>query len=113
MLVIPGICARLINTPMFYYQSWPDTQSALCFKVRFKVNEFTRFTFYPVTGWHIGPLSEHRALVLQFGYLDPTASREQPPQETLFFGLTIEMAKELVSNLSDQIDYAEKNGAKH
>ena len=77
------------------------------------MNEFNRFTFYPVTGWHIGPLSGHQALVLQFGYVDPQASPEQPMRETCFFGLTIEMAKALVSNLAEQIEYAENNVAKH
>ncbi|MDH2067424.1 hypothetical protein [Pantoea sp. GD03673] len=77
------------------------------------MNEFTRFTFYPVTGWHIGPLNGHQALVLQFGYVDPAATQEQPLQETLFFGLTIEMAKALVSSLSEQIDIAEKKGSRH
>lgn len=77
------------------------------------MNEFNRFTFYPVTGWHIGPLDGHQALVLQFGYVDPEASPEQPLQETRFFGLTIEMAKALVSHLAEQIEYAGKNGAEH
>jgi len=77
------------------------------------VNEFNRFTFYPVTGWHIGPLSGHEALVLQFGYIDPDAPAEQRLQETLFFGLTIEMAKELMGNLSEHIDLAEKNRSGH
>ncbi|ADO08666.1 hypothetical protein Pvag_0454 [Pantoea vagans C9-1] len=98
---------------MFYYQSWPDPNQRYACIVRIKVNEFNRFIFYPVTGWHIGPLSNHKALVLQFSYLDPEASREQAPQETLFLGLTIEMAKKLVSNLSEQIEYAENNVAKH
>lgn len=77
------------------------------------MNELNCFTFYPVTGWHIGPLSGHQALVLQFGYVDPQASPEQPMRETRFFGLTIEMAKALVSNLAEQIEYAENNVAKH
>jgi len=77
------------------------------------VNEFTRFTFYPVTGWHIGPLNTHQGLVLKFGYIDPDAPREQGPQETLFMGLTLEMAKTLVTNLSEHIEYAEKNGLRH
>ncbi|KAA5932297.1 hypothetical protein F3I27_11470 [Pantoea sp. Bo_2] len=77
------------------------------------MNEFNRFTFYPVTGWHIGPLSGHGALVLQFGYLDPHAPRERSAQESLFFGLTIEMAKELVSTLTTHINDIEKNGTPH
>lgn len=77
------------------------------------MNEFNRFTFYPVTGWHIGPLSGHQALVLQFGYIDPEAPRHQDPQQTLFFGLTIEMAKKLMNNLSEHIDYAEKHSDRH
>ncbi|WP_336747942.1 hypothetical protein [Pantoea vagans] len=77
------------------------------------MNEFNRFTFYPVTGWNIGPLKSHRALVLKFGYIDPDAPREQGPQETLFLGLTLEMAKKLVINLSEHIDYAEKSGNEH
>lgn len=72
-----------------------------------------RFTFYPVTGWHIGPLSDYQSLVLQFGYFDPDTPRAQRPQESLFFGLAVEMAKQLVINLSEHIDYAEKNGAEH
>lgn len=77
------------------------------------MNEFNRFTFYPVTGWHIGPLSGHQALVLQFGYIDPEAPRQQDPQQTLFFGLTIEMAKKLMNTLSEHIDYAEKYSDRH
>ncbi|MGK3144360.1 hypothetical protein [Pantoea sp. C2G6] len=77
------------------------------------MNEFNRFTFYPVTGWHIGPLSGHQALVLQFGYVDPQAPQEQRLQETRFFGLTIEMAKELVGNLNEHIALAEKNRTGH
>lgn len=77
------------------------------------MNEFTVFTFYPVTGWHIGPLKSHRALVLKFGYIDPDAPREEGPHETLFLGLTLEMAKKLVTSLSEHIDYAEKNGIGH
>ncbi|MFV9667878.1 hypothetical protein [Pantoea sp. ARC607] len=72
------------------------------------MNEFNRFTFYPVTGWHIGPLSDHQALVLKLGYVDPDAPDDQAMQETRFFGLTIEMAKSLVSHLSEQIASAEK-----
>lgn len=77
------------------------------------MNEFNRFTFYPVTGWHIGPLTHHQALVLRFGYLDPEDPDKPISRESLFFGLTLEMAKALVSNLNEQIAYAEKNGAKH
>ncbi len=72
------------------------------------VNEFNRFTFYPVTGWHIGPLSDHQALVLQFGYVDPDAPDEQALQESRFFGLTLEMARALVNHLSEQIARAEQ-----
>jgi len=71
------------------------------------VNNFSRFTFYPVTGWHVGPLPGHQALVLQFGYHDPQAPFTKRQQESLFFGMTIEMAKKLVINLSEHIDYAE------
>lgn len=77
------------------------------------MNEFTRFTFYPVTGWHIGPLNTHQALVVKFGYIDPNAPREKGPQETLFLGLTLEMAKKLVANLSEHIDYVEKKSTQH
>lgn len=77
------------------------------------MNDFNRFTFYPVTGWHIGPLSGHAALVLQFSYLDPQVPRARSAQESLFFGLTLEMAKELVSTLITQINDAEKNGTQH
>nr|WP_255527575.1 MULTISPECIES: hypothetical protein [unclassified Pantoea] len=58
-------------------------------------------------------MSSHQALVLKFGYIDPDAPREQGPQETLFLGLTIEMAKKLVASLSEHIDYAEKMGNQH
>lgn len=77
------------------------------------MNQFKNFTFYPVTGWHIGPLSGHQALVLQFGYLDPEAPRDQLPQETPFLGLTLDMAKKLVSNLNEHIDHVEKKRRDH
>ncbi|GEM_PF-481275 len=75
------------------------------------VNEFNRFTFYPVTGWHIGPLNNHQALVLQFGYVDPDAPDAQAPQESRFFGLTLDMARALVSHLSEQIASAENDAS--
>lgn len=77
------------------------------------MNEFTRFTFYPVTGWNIGPLSGHQALVLQFGYVDPDAPPDQSPQETTYLGLTLDMAKKLVSNLNEHIDHVEKKRRSH
>ena len=73
------------------------------------MNNFTSFTFYPVTGWHIGPLTGHQALVLQFGYHDPKAPFSKRQQESLYFGMTIEMAKKLVTNLSQHIHSAEEN----
>nr|WP_276047140.1 MULTISPECIES: hypothetical protein [unclassified Pantoea] len=50
---------------------------------------------------------------MQFSYLDPQVPRARSAQESLFFGLTIEMAKELVSSLTTQINDAEKNGTQH
>ncbi|MGD9424045.1 hypothetical protein ACLHDD_02470 [Pantoea sp. NSTU24] len=73
------------------------------------MNEFNRFIFYPVTGWHIGPLNNHQALVLKFGYVDPDAPDVQSQQESRFFGLTLEMARALVSHLSEQIASAEND----
>ncbi|HAI04434.1 MULTISPECIES: hypothetical protein [Pantoea] len=73
------------------------------------MNKFNSFTFYPVTGWHIGPLTGHQALVLQFGYHDPKAPFTKRQQESLYFGMTLEMAKKLVVNLSEHIDYAEQH----
>lgn len=73
------------------------------------MNKFNSFTFYPVTGWHIGPLTGHQALVLQFSYHDPKAPFTKRQQESLYFGMTLEMAKKLVVNLSEHIDYAEQH----
>lgn len=73
------------------------------------MNKFNSFTFYPITGWHIGPLTGHQALVLQFGYHDPKAPFTKRQQESLYFGMTIEMAKKLVVNLSEHIEYAEQH----
>lgn len=77
------------------------------------VNEFNRFIFCPVTGWHIGPLNGHQALVLQFSFVDPDAPDNQAQRETRFLGLTTEMAKALVNHLSEQIAHAENQAAKH
>jgi len=71
------------------------------------VTKFEELVFYPITGWHIGPLSGHPAIVLQFSYTEAQALPGTDPQESVFFGLTAGMTRKLIASLNQHLTYIE------
>lgn len=73
------------------------------------MTSYKNFTFFPITGWHIGPLIDQKAIVLQFGYIDEISKSIGKETHSVFFGLTADMAKKLIASLEKHIDYLESH----
>lgn len=71
------------------------------------LTSYKNFTFFPITGWHIGPLIDQKAIVLQFGYIDEISKSMDKETQSVFFGLTADMAKKLIASLEKHIAYLE------
>lgn len=71
------------------------------------MSKFEELIFYPVTGWHIGPLNGHQAMVLQFGYTSASAHSDTQEFKSVFFGLTPGMTRKLINSLSQHLKLIE------
>ncbi|XBS71127.1 bssS family protein [Acerihabitans sp. KWT182] len=66
---------------------------------------------FPVSGWKIGPLPGYDALVLKFQYLASPLQPIEEAEETIFYGLTPEIARGLISDLQKHIEAVEKSAS--
>lgn len=69
----------------------------------FTVTDENDVLVFPITGWHIGPLSEHGAILMQFDFITSPLQPTEESLETNLFCLTPAMAHALIAQLSESI----------
>lgn len=59
---------------------------------------------FPITGWKLGRLPGHEALLMQFSFVKSTLHPVEDSLETNLFCLSPEMTRDLIKQLSESLN---------